>query len=461
MKSGSKTISPTTGTFAGKAAFFLICATIVWTTLIYGTVHQPIIGLFYVTIGIIVLLWAVDAFRGGVIRFDRSLFQLPLAAAVIYGLVQIIPFGYRAAVGGVENIPRTISYYPFATQVAAFHFLALLIFLAATLIFVNTDKRLHFLVRMLTIFGFVYAFYAILQLVLSPMKIYGIYSAEFARPFGSFVNRHNFAAYMEMAIAVPLGLFLSGAVHKDKKLLYLTAIGVMGVALVLSGSRGGLVSVIAGVGFLIFVTYGRSGKRKVLVRIGATGLVAAAIITGAIMIGGESSLTRIAETATSKDITTNRKEIWSVSSKIIQENAFLGVGMGAFGVAYSKFDRFNGLERVEQAHNDYLEVLAATGIVGAVIGGLFIFFLFRTGLRAVKARNPLLRGAAAGALAGCFSILIHSLFDFVLHTTAISVLFLVLAAIVGVCERMRQTETKSRKREKTANVTPISQASSA
>ncbi len=32
--------------------------------------------------------------------------------------------------------------------------------------------------------------------------------------FGSFVNRHNFAAYVEMTIAVPLGLMFVGAVEK-------------------------------------------------------------------------------------------------------------------------------------------------------------------------------------------------------------------------------------------------------
>jgi len=265
---------------------------------------------------------------------------------------------------------------------------------------------------------------------------------------------------MEMTIALPLGLLLAGAVHKDKKLLYLTALGVMGVALLLSGSRGGLVSVIAGIAFLIFVAYGRSGKRKLLVRLAATVVVISAIVAGAVMIGGETSLTRIADTATSNDITTNRKEIWSVSARIIQENGLLGVGMGAFGVAYSRHDSFNGLERVEQAHNDYLEVLADTGIIGAVLGVLFVFFLFRSGFRAVRSHDPLVRGAAAGAMAGCFAILVHSLFDFVLHTTAIALLFLTLAAIIGVCDRFRRTGQKQEKREqKKANVTPITKNS--
>ncbi len=76
----------------------------------------------------------------------------------------------------------------------------------------------------------------------------------YANPFGSFVNRHNFAAYMEMTIAVPLGLMFVGAIGKDRRLLYVTAIGLMGIALILSGSRGGLISLLAGIFFLIILT---------------------------------------------------------------------------------------------------------------------------------------------------------------------------------------------------------------
>ncbi|MDH3529686.1 MAG: hypothetical protein OEQ28_08975, partial [Acidobacteriota bacterium] len=196
-------------TIAGKAAFFLISATIIWTTLIYGTVHQPILSLFYVVVGVILVLWAVDGYLTGVIRIDRSMFQIPLAAAAVYGFLQVIPYGYHTLIGGVENIRKTISIDPFATKMAAAHILALLIFLFSALVFVDSKKRLSTLVRLVTIFGFVFAFYAILQMVLSPKKIYGIYASEFAAPFGSFVNRHNFAAYMEMTIALPMGLLFS------------------------------------------------------------------------------------------------------------------------------------------------------------------------------------------------------------------------------------------------------------
>lgn len=447
-------------TWASKLLFFLLCATIIFTTLAYGAVHHPIIAIFYVIAAIVVLLWAFDAFTSGVLRFNKSLLQIPLLAAFLYGILQIIPFGAHTEVAGLTEISRTISFDPFWTQVAAFHFLALLIFLAALLTYIDSAKRLNKIVLVITIFGFIFAFFAVLQSVLSPNKIYGIYEVDYATPFGSFVNRHNFAAFMEMSIAVPVGLMFVGAVQKDKKLLYVTAIALMGIALILSGSRGGLISLLAEIFFLLIVTTKTKGYNQVLIKVGLTVLLVVTIIFGSMLIGGESSLTRLAETAASEDFSTNRTHIWDVTLNIIKNNFIFGTGYGSFGVAYTPYDSFNGLERVEQAHNDYLQILADAGIIGLIIAGFFIFALFRTGLKNTRTSIPFRRGVAVGALAGCFAILVHSLFDFVLHTTAIAMMFITLVSLVVVSgnkfpEDRPDISQKGNKKRRTENVIPI------
>ncbi|MGI8786614.1 MAG: O-antigen ligase family protein [Pyrinomonadaceae bacterium] len=421
-------------TWASKILFFLLCATIILTTLAYGTVHQPTLAIFYIMAAVVVILWVADAFLSGTARFNRSLLQIPLAAAFLYAVFQIIPFGSWAETAGVSGIPRTISLDVFRTQVNALHFLALLIFFAAMLAFINDAKRLKKIVALITIFGFAFAFFAILQSVLSPNKIYGIYEVNYATPFGSFVNRHNFASYMEMTLCLPLGLMFVGAVNKDRRLLYITAIALMGVALILSGSRGGLISLLAAIFFLVIITTKTKNYNQLWLKIGLAILLVATIVAGSILIGGETSLTRFAETASSQDFSTNRTHIWSVTLQVILKNLPLGAGFGAFGVAYTPFDSLSGLERVEQAHNDYLEVLATAGVIGLAIGGFFLFQLFRIGLKNAKTSNTFRRGVCVGALAGCFAILVHSLFDFVLHTTAISILFLTLVSLIVVSD---------------------------
>ena len=415
-------------TWANKVGFFLISVIIVFTTMAYGTVHQPILSLFYILVAIPVVLWAIDGYSTGAIRFSTSHIQLALLAAAVYGAIQVIPFGSIADTAGVPGIPRTISLDPFATRVSAIHFFALFLLLGVTLVLLDSAKRIRRLAIVITVFGFAYAFYAILQSVLSPVKIYGLYEA--GAPFGSFVNRHNFAAFMEMTMALPLGLLFVGAVGKDKRLLYVTAIALMGVALLLSGSRGGLVAFIAEVIFLVLLTTGTKSRSRFGLKLGLAGLLLAAIIGGAIFVGGETSLTRVAETAATQDVTTGRSNIWQVTLRVIAANMPFGVGFGALGVAYTQHDSMSGLERVEQAHNDYLQVLADAGLVGLLIGAFFLWQLFRLGRDSMKIGNTYRKGIAFGALAGIFAILVHSIFDFVLHTTAISVMFLTLVAML-------------------------------
>ncbi len=76
-----------------KIAFFLICSTGILTTLAYGTVHQPVIALFYLVITILGVVVATESFFSGVLRFSRSRLQIPLALLGLYALIQVIPFG--------------------------------------------------------------------------------------------------------------------------------------------------------------------------------------------------------------------------------------------------------------------------------------------------------------------------------------------------------------------------------
>lgn len=415
--------------WANNTTYFLLIFCVIFTTVVYGAVHQPTLAVFYVLVFAMVVLWAIDCYKRGEVRFSSSRLQIPIFLAVLYGAMQIIPFGWYSE-SGVDNIPQTISVDRFSTESAAIHLLALSLFLSTALLLIDRANRIRQIVRVITIFGFIFAFFAILQGVLSPTKIYGIYERQLAQPYGSFVNRHNFAAYMEMTIAIPLALVLTGTIKRDQRLLYLTAIVLMAVALFLSGSRGGLFSLVAEILLLVMITAPvRKGKRLIL-RLGLAGALLVAVVAGTIFVGGDSSLTRISETASSKDVTSNRTQIWKVAGDVIVHNFPFGAGLGAFGVAYTPTDPLSGSERVEQAHNDYLQTVTDAGLVGILLGGLFLYFLARTFLRNLETRNQYRRAIVIGSGAGIFAILFHSLFDFVLHTTAISVLFLVLVALM-------------------------------
>src|SRR5690606_22985692 len=146
----------------------------------------------------------------------------------------------------------------------------------------------------------------------------------------------------------------------------------------------------------------------------------------------DTSLSRIGgDQGDSKGVSSARTQIWKVTLGVIGDNLPLGAGIGAFGRAYTVHDDQSGLANVEQAHNDYLQVVADAGIPGILLGGCFLFMLFSMGFRAAKIENTFRRAAALGAFCGCFAILVHSIFDFVLHVTAVSVLFIILMPILS------------------------------
>lgn len=428
-------------TIFNRLAFLLALVLLAWATIAYGGVHQPVIATIYLGISLLILLWFFDGIKSG-FNYSNALIQLPIYLLAFYGLVQTISFGSYTNLDGFGDIARTISFDPFSTKVASLHILALGIYFSVLLVLFDRESRLRKTAIFITVFGFVYAFYAILQSVLSPLRIYGLYESAFAEPFGSFVSRNNFAAWISLSMAIPLGLLLSGALKKDKVLLYITATALMGVSLLLSGSRGGLVAFIAEILVLLLISYSPKQKSRVVMKFGLAALLLLLVAAGAVFVGGETSLTRIANERGVTDTTTSRSYIWSVTAKIIADSFPLGVGIGAFPQAFSKFDANSGTARVEQAHNDYLQLLSDAGLPGALLGLWFLWLLIRISGKTITSSQGYQRGLAAGSIAGIFACLIHSIFDFVLHTTAIAMLFLTLLAILVSSANLPAQENK-------------------
>jgi O-antigen ligase len=174
-----------------------------------------------------------------------------------------------------------------------------------------------------------------------------------------------------------------------------------------------------------------------------------AVVLGTVtLMGGESGLTRLLGSLNTDDPTTGRAHFWGVTVDIIKTHPILGIGLGAFGVVYTAYDTRNGLFRLEQAHNDYLQVLADGGIVGAILGLFFVISLFRMGFARSESNDGFRRGVATGALAGCFAVLVHSFFDFTLHTTSNALLFLILAALATINGRVEDAPTVQKRRRR-------------
>jgi O-antigen ligase len=193
---------------------------------------------------------------------------------------------------------------------------------------------------------------------------------------------------------------------------------------------------------------GAAHVRSIVLRVGFAFTLLLAIVVGVTLIGGESSVTRFVDSVNASDPTTGLAQIWKTTFEIIKAHPVLGAGLGAYGVAYTPFDSQNGMNRPEQAHNDYLQVLTDAGAVGAVFGLFFLAALFRMSFRRRRSPDIFRRGVATGALAACFAALVHSFFDFTLHTTANALLFLTMAALATTGGRVERVVKRRRRRRR-------------
>jgi len=407
--------------------FVLLCVVPVFATILFGAVDNTtwiFISLFW---AVIIMLWLTDAWKARGLLLNTTALQVPLLGLITVGLVQLTPL--------------SASLDPYSTRFFVSRLVVYLVFFAACLTYVNTELRLKKAVLMVIVFGALMAFFGILQRLASPDGIYGIRETAQSIPFGPFVNQHHFAAFMQMTGGVTVGLLFGNSAGRDKKILLVIALVVMSVATILTGSRGGLLGFLS---VLVFVTIlnflpgplrRASGNNTSKFALIAAAVAIIALTLGVVLfLGGDDSLLRGVGIANAEgDISTGRAHFWPIAIRIFLEHPILGAGYDAFGVAFTKHDTWNGVFRVEQAHNEYLQTLADAGIAGFICVAGFIYLLFRKALATIaNAVGGFRQDAAIGALAGCFGILIHSFFDFPLRTPSNAFFFLLIAATATV-----------------------------
>lgn len=425
--------------------FILLCVILVFATLAYGSTEAWAFGFLSVLSGLTAVLWLADAWLKKEFSFETNILQLPLFGLVLIGLIQLLPLRNPELASGALSVPAvaSLSINPYATRFAVIQLIIFAVFFAAAFAYINSAYRLRKAVALVVIFGAVMAFFGILQRLASPDGIYGWRPTSQAIPFASFVNQHHFAAFMEMTIGLTLALLVGKATEKDKRLLLIIALVLMGIAILLTGSRGGVLSLLGVVGFVLLTTRLRSHKadeediskderrarfRKNLAFVGG-GLGLLIVLIGAVLfLGGDAPLTRGIGFTGQEDVSSGRLHFWSVALQIFKDYPILGAGLDSFGTAFPRYDTWNGSFRVEQAHNEYLQILADAGILGFACVAAFIFLLFKQGVQRIVAEHShFRRSVVIGSLAGCFGVLVHSFFDFPLRTSSNAFFFLLFA----------------------------------
>ena len=409
---------------------------IVFTTLALGTVEAWSVAIFQLIVLVLAVLWSTKAILEKHLEIKIPPAALPLSAFLLLGLAQSV--AVRGSSGQTASLSMDVEATRGAIVTIFFLFLAFLI--AAN--FFDNLARLRTLASFLVVFGLALAVFAMIQHFTWEGKMYWFRAVESAGAGtgGPFVNRNHFAGYMEMLIPIPLALALSrGAVRNEARLFFGFAAAIMSIALVASLSRGGMVSLLAGLLFLaVVIIYqrrggahstpeSRSGFRPALVII----VMLAAIAAGVVWIGADFDLLkRLAHDPLTTTASTDRRGVWGDTLTMFRANPIFGIGLGAFETVYPVYGRGDGSLIIQFAHNDYLQVLSDGGVVGGAIALWFLLVMARGMAQAARTPNPFMRALGVGSAAGIFALLVHSIFDFNLQIPSNALLFLVLASIV-------------------------------
>ena len=138
---------------------------------------------------------------------------------------------------------------------------------------------------------------------------------------------------------------------------------------------------------------------------------------------------------------TNRSTIWPMTWEMIKDHPLAGVGFGGYWVAITKYHHGSGKMTPQEAHNDYLELVASGGLIGAVFVVWFIALFLRELVIRSRHSDGVSGAYSGGALAGIFAVALHSLVDFGLHVTINAVVFTILIAIATLTIRPAGSES--------------------
>lgn len=401
--------------------------TALWAPLPFGSVEAWAVGLLRLAAFGLVSVWAVGCAVRGALLVDSSPLQLVLFASAALAFLQSVALTDAGAV----------SVDPYASRQSAVTLLALALLFSTALVALDRRSRLARAASALFWLGFALSVVAILQSLAGVTKIYGLRETS-ASFFGPFANRNHFAGLMEVLLPLGLGPLITGAVPRERRLLVGFAGLVIMVAVVLSGSRGGMLSLVASLVFLGILTLvtqpTQEATRWKTAAAGALGGVAlaACVAVAVFWVGADRvavSLENLPETATSES-TTSRNGIWRDVMPMVAARPALGSGVGAFGVAFSAATAAPGSALVRHVHNDYLQVLVDAGAVGGLLAILFGVGLGGAVIRGLRRRDPVTKGITLGAAAGCFGLLVHSFVDFNMQIPSNALAFLFASALV-------------------------------
>ncbi len=202
----------------------------------------------------------------------------------------------------------------------------------------------------------------LLELGLRPQDYDHLAARASGRIFSTFLLANSFAGFLALVVPGFAGYVLDRlrAGERGKGFVAVSALWLVAAlwCLLLTYSKGGWVAFADGAALFAAMLGGDLLRRRWVWVAGAA--LAGAVVVGALFATGAIPARIFRDAVGSMGV---RAGYWRTGWAMATDNLLGGVGLGTFGSHYSRY-RWVTARVTQQAHNDYLQVLAELGAVG-------------------------------------------------------------------------------------------------
>jgi O-antigen ligase len=402
---------------AGTALLYGVFGLLLFGPLAFGAVEPWSIFLMEAGSAALFLLWIVKQVLENEIRIHWNPLFLPMAA---FGVLIVSQLVFRRTAYPHDTASLALLYFSYA----------MLCFLAGQALLKGSQARTLALV--FSLYGAALASFALIQGISSNGRLYWIRQPRMGGwIYGPYVNHNHYAGLMEMLVPIPLVLSLTKIASSRTRAAAAAVAAVMVGTIFLSGSRGGMLAIVAEIVILAVLLIKQKQGLRTAIGIGVFLVIVVGLLT---WVGGAELSKRIATAGSShaelsSDI---RYNINRDGLKMFLKRPVLGWGLGTFPVVYPQFRTFYTNFFVNEAHNDYLQLLVEMGVLGFGTMLWFLITLYKRAIKKIGHWTSEISGAVALAcVLGLSGILVHSAVDFNLQIPANAALFYVLCTIAA------------------------------
>jgi len=344
--------------------------------------------------------------------------------------------------------PFPISLYPYMTLNSFLFTITILLFYLLALYGIKRRKQIHGVIIGLLVLGTLISLYALLQLATGQGYILW-WEKTFHQKVatGTFINRNHLAEFLSMLICLGIGYIWAlgeGEGHRFKgkrswyirieewaksigvrRTILLLSVALMMAALLATASRGGALSLMAGLIFMVGLILARFIKNR-------NAYILILMLSVACIYVSYVAIERVMERFRYfKPDFLERMAITQETYEMGKDFPHTGTGLGTFEFVFPMYQKTKIDTLFDYAHNDWMQLFAETGWVGISIIGVGFIWLMSSSVTVWRKRHdPFSVGIGLGGIGAMVSIAIHSLNDFNLHLPANDLLLALILALL-------------------------------